>query len=189
MVVTAPKTAWRRFQQTCSRLSREKIKNSARLGRPIKDIMLNEKTHSNQPLRGARIDKGYYVKDGSARIRYIITQKKSSKIKDLGKSFKIKDLANSLILNEKFFPLKSIAYAARMRQSAKATQVQKLRALAPAASSEKSTVGEKIFFNLFGYCAKLQQSVKPMSSKKFSRGQSKTKNRWRPVVAQHRLRR
>ena len=98
----------------------------------------------------ARIDKWYYVKWGSARIRYIIPLKKSRKIKDLGKSFKIKDLANPLILNEKIFPLKSMAYAARMRQSAKSTSAKVTCVFAPATSSEKSTVSEKIFFNLFG---------------------------------------
>ena len=42
--------------------------------------------------------------------------RKSSKIKDLGKSFEIKDLTNPLILNEKFFRLKSSTCAALLRQ-------------------------------------------------------------------------
>ena len=152
--VTAPKTAWRRFQQIRARLSREKIKNSARLGRLIKDIMLNEKTHSNQSLRGARIDKWYYVKYGSARIRYIITQKKPSKIKDLGKSFEIKDLANPLILKEKIFSFKinNLAETAFLRQCKNykcESYLRRLQCKNDRVSSDFLVSREKIF-NPFG---------------------------------------
>jgi hypothetical protein len=54
--------------------------------------------------------------------------KKSSKIKDLGKSFEIKDLAKSLILNEKFFRLKSSSCAAFLCQSEKLTSANSTRA-------------------------------------------------------------
>jgi hypothetical protein len=76
--------------------------------------------------------------------------KKSSKIKDLGKSFEIKDLANPLILNEKFFRLKSSTCAAFLRQSGKSTSAKVTYARLRRLSSEKSTVSEKIYFNLFG---------------------------------------
>jgi hypothetical protein len=76
--------------------------------------------------------------------------KKSSKIKDLGKSFEIKDLPNPLILNGKFFPLKSSTCAAFLRQSGKSTSAKVTYARLRRLSSEKSTCGENKFFNLFG---------------------------------------
>ena len=70
---------------------------------------------------------------------HLTRRQKSCIIKDLGKSLEIKDLANSLILNEKFFRLKSSSCAERNCARVENKQVQKLRALAPALSSEKST--------------------------------------------------
>jgi hypothetical protein len=76
--------------------------------------------------------------------------KKSSKIKDLEKSFEIKDLAKSLILNDKFFRLKSSTCAAFLRQSGKSTSAKVTYARLRRLSSEKSTCGENKFFNPFG---------------------------------------
>jgi len=76
--------------------------------------------------------------------------KKSNKIKDLEKSFEIKDLAKSLILNEKNFRLKSNSCAAKLHQSGKSTSAKVTYARLRRLSSEKSTVSEKIYFNLFG---------------------------------------